>query len=272
LEPGDDIERRIKEELLRSDALVLLWSSQSGRSGNMLMELGFFVGSSAGKPVIPVVLDGSSLPLDLANRVYISAQDESPEDIALRLASALSRVEGEIKKDRQVAAERKQVLERTADGYIAQSLQALGAREAKYQRWGLLCYAVGYLTILAGLGFAIYRITAGVPSLPDAASAIFSGILVVAFVGFLGAAARFAFVLGRSFMVEALRNHDRSHAIKFGEFYLRSFGDKATWPELKEAFQHWNIDTGSSFKDQKEDSIDPQLIKSLAELLKSAKK
>jgi hypothetical protein len=134
LEPGDDIERRVKEELLKSDALVLLWSSHSGRSGNMLMELGFFLGSSSGKPVIPVVLDGAPLPLDLSSRVYISARDEDPDGIALKLASALSRAEGEIKKDRQVAAERKQFLERTADSYIAQSLQALSRREVRYQR------------------------------------------------------------------------------------------------------------------------------------------
>lgn len=272
LEPGDDIERRIKEELLKSDALVLLWSAQSGRSGNMLMEVGFFVGASDGKPIIPVVLDGAPLPLDLASRVYISARDEGVEDIALKLASALSRMEGEIKKDRQVAAERKHVLERTTDSYIAKSLQALSARELRYQRWGLCCYLVGYLTILGGLGFTVYSVITDAPTHTDVAAAVFAGILTVAAIGFLGAAARFAFVLGRSFMVEALRNHDRSHAIKFGEFYLKAFGDKVTWPELKEAFQHWNLDTGSSFKDQKEDSVDPQLIKSLVELLKSVKK
>jgi hypothetical protein len=80
-------------------------------------------------------------------------------------------------------------------------------------------------------------------------------------IGLLGALARFAFVLGKSFMVESLRNSNRRHAISYGQFYLRAFGDKALWSEIKDAFQFWNIDIGSSFLAQKPGDIDPQIFK-----------
>lgn len=47
----------------------------------------------------------------------------------------------------------------------------------------------------------------------------------------------FAFVLGKSFMVEAIRNMDRIHAIDFGDFYLKLFKEDFEWPELKEILE-----------------------------------
>lgn len=80
---------------------------------------------------------------------------------------------------------------------------------------------------------------------------------------------KFAFSLGRSFMVEALRKGDRSHAISFGEFYLKAFGEKAAWAEVKEAFQHRNVETtGSSFASQSAKEYDPELIEKLTTLVK----
>jgi hypothetical protein len=69
-------------------------------------------------------------------------------------------------------------------------------------------------------------------------------------------------------MVEALRNADRSHAISFGEFYLQAYGTDTDWAELKEAFQHWNIDSGSVFADQKTSDFDPKLLEAAVALAK----
>ncbi|WP_090808310.1 hypothetical protein [Paenibacillus sp. 276b] len=70
-------------------------------------------------------------------------------------------------------------------------------------------------------------------------------------------------------MVESLRNADRIHAISFGEFYLKTYGEKADWNEIKEAFQHWNIDKGSSFITQSTTEYDPKILKQLTDLLKN---
>ena len=82
------------------------------------------------------------------------------------------------------------------------------------------------------------------------------------------AIAKFSFTLGKSYMVESLRNADLSHAIPFGEFYLKSFGANSDWSELKEAFQHWNIDSGSVFSEQQSADFDPKLIETASTLAK----
>lgn len=64
-------------------------------------------------------------------------------------------------------------------------------------------------------------------------------------------------------MVESLRNSDRIHAISFGEFYLKAYQEKADWKEIKEAFQHWNIDGGSSFNSQNANDFDPKIFKNI---------
>jgi hypothetical protein len=70
-------------------------------------------------------------------------------------------------------------------------------------------------------------------------------------------------------MVESLRNADRIHAISFGQFYLKAFGEHAEWAEIKEAFQHWNIDKGSSFMQQEAKDINPEILKTALEIAKS---
>lgn len=85
-------------------------------------------------------------------------------------------------------------------------------------------------------------------------------------VALLGACAKYTFSLGRSFTIESLKCADRLHAISFGRFYLRAYGQSATWPELKEAFANWNIDRPSAFADTSTSDFDPKLV----ELLDSA--
>lgn len=61
-------------------------------------------------------------------------------------------------------------------------------------------------------------------------------------------------------MSESLKNSDRRHAISFGNFYLRAYGEKATWHEIKEAFQHWNIAKESAFSALNPKEFDPDFL------------
>jgi len=88
-------------------------------------------------------------------------------------------------------------------------------------------------------------------------------------IGLLGACSKYAFTLGKSFMSESLKSADRMHAISFGKFYLKVYGSDATWPELKEVFQHWNIDRSSSFSSQTTAEFDPKIIESMLELFRA---
>jgi hypothetical protein len=63
-------------------------------------------------------------------------------------------------------------------------------------------------------------------------------------------------LFSNSYVKEALKNADRRHAINYGKFYLESYGAAADWSQIKEAFEHWNIDgsnaTSKPDKNQKE--------------------
>jgi hypothetical protein len=124
------------------------------------------------------------------------------------------------------------------------------------------------LTLLATVSFGVWRLLVRGPSTTEWTALVELVVTGIVVVGLLVALAKYAFSLGKSFMVEALRNADRRHAIKFGEFYLRAHGSAVEWTEIKEAFQHWNIDKGSQFIGQQAADLDPQVFATAVELAK----
>lgn len=65
----------------------------------------------------------------------------------------------------------------------------------------------------------------------------FKGLIVLTVVGFF---TRYNFVHSGNYMQESLKVADRIHAIKFGQFYIETYGATATWEEVKEVFSSWN--------------------------------
>lgn len=155
-----------------------------------------------------------------------------------------------------------------AADFVQKSLSELQEREASFRRLAYLCYSVAYLTLVATVGLGIWRTLVQVPATRDwqvFAQLATPGVIVLSL---LIGLAKYAFTLGKSFMVEALRNADRRHAISFGAFFLRGFGATAKWPEVKDAFQNWNIDSGSHFISQNQSDFDPQILLLAMELAK----
>jgi len=72
-------------------------------------------------------------------------------------------------------------------------------------------------------------------------------------------------------MNESLRNADRIHANSFGRFYLKAYGDVASREEIRDVFQHWNIDTASAFLQLDPDKFDPKVLDVLKYLAEGAK-
>lgn len=68
---------------------------------------------------------------------------------------------------------------------------------------------------------------------------------------------RFLFLLGKSLMVESIRNADRAHAIGLGKLYLQLYKGKFKWEELKDVLKNWNIDSGSAFINLDAKDIEP---------------
>jgi hypothetical protein len=194
-------------------------------------------------------------------------------DLGEIVPSAISFIARKMGERSARTAEKREVLEnvdRSLDKHIAPILLSLGAQE-RHLWWAAVgFYSTALIALAAGLYLAALRSHQLHVSPPkswfDIVGATVSGLIVI---GMLTAVARLAFILGRSFMMESLTNGDRAHAISFGRFYLQAFGEKADWSEIKEAFQHWNIDRGSSFAAQTATDIDPIVLQVATEVVKS---
>jgi predicted PurR-regulated permease PerM len=151
------------------------------------------------------------------------------------------------------------------DEYVRGELRFLSDRAKLFEKRANLWYRIVGVIMVLAVAFAIYRAyRSSMPvdrlSWQEVVRTIASSLIVIAL---LSGMARFAFIMGKSFMVEAIRNNNRRHAITFGQFYLKAFRDNITWPETRDAFRSWNIDIGSAFLGQNPEDIDPQLIQNL---------
>jgi hypothetical protein len=275
--PGQQFASILSENLRAADAIVFVISASSLESRHVTTEMGAALGyfEERGRPVIlPVVIDGSELPVQLGHIHAIFAADRAPAAVAIDIAAAVERVAGRAKAREETRLEARERVESTAARFIETSLRELRRRESRYQFAAYLWYALAYLSLATGLGVAFWRaahLSGHLSSWIDFAGFAAVGAVVL---GLLVAVARFAFMLGKAFMVEALRNADRIHAISFGEFYLHAFPDKLEWSELKDAFQHWNIDKGSAFFSQQSTDFDNEIFRTavtVAEALRSEK-
>lgn len=109
-----------------------------------------------------------------------------------------------------------------------------------------ICYIVSCICLAFAVLFSLHRtnIVFWIKEWQMVVSKTISGVLTLVFILALG---RLLFILGKSFMVEAIHNSDRIHAISFGEFYLNAYGKVAARDEVREVFGNWNIETVSSF-------------------------
>ncbi len=268
---GKTVYEQLNEILADVDVVILLWSASAAKSSFVNTELGYLLGKVGVTRVIPVLLDNSKIPSDLAGILYIDAKKDEFKSVIPRIKRALGILQGRLEKKAIERKQRSEKVDRISEKYIRESIENLTVRESKYKKESYICYVAGFLILVIGV-IALLVVAINRTGLNLSTAVVIQNIShMVLVIGFLAAAARYAFVLGRSFMVEALRNYDRIHAIKFGEFYLKTYGDNIDWEQIKEAFQHWNIDSGSNFKEQDEKVIDPQVLKSVVELLKQTK-
>jgi len=277
LAAGQPFQTILSENRRAADAIVFVLSANSLESRYVTTEMGAALGyfEERGRPlIIPVVIDASSLPPQVSHIHAIFANDRDAGDIALEIASAVERVAARHQAREEQRHEVRERVESTAAKFIETSLKELRARESRYRAAAYVWYGVAYLSLSAGLGIALWRaanLSGHLASWIDFAAFAAVGVVVL---GLLVSVARFAFMLGKSFMVESLRNSDRIHAISFGEFYLRAFPDNLEWSQVKDAFQHWNIDKGSSFLGQTSADFDHEIFRTaiaVAEALRAEK-
>lgn len=217
--------------------------------------------------ILPVAfnIDIDQIPEPLSRYKSISIKEATISDTAKIIKDAIDAIsQKRIDKLDQMASHQFRIKRGAAD-YIKQSQKALQEREIAYRRIAYLCYSFGALALVCGIAFSVRRLSNSV-SQSNAIGLIGNILPYALFMTLLLALIKYLFTLGKSYMNEALRNSDRTHAISFGEFYLNVYSETAQWSEVKEAFQHWNIDQGSHFKAQETKEFDPKIIEHVIEL------
>ncbi|MEP1779195.1 hypothetical protein [Reichenbachiella sp.] len=165
--------------------------------------------------------------------------------------------------------------EKTAQDYISDTLTELVSSKKKLNSFAQLWYILGYITLLAGIGIAIWFMNLEMielDALENWGIMIFYGIKNVIIIVLLISSSKYSFNLAKSYMNESLKIAERIHAINFGKFYLQVFDEDIKPEDLKDVFRDWNISSNSSFLDLDSSDFDPKLFEGLANISKHFKK
>ena len=147
----------------------------------------------------------------------------------------------------------------------------LGKKESEFHNKSKSWAFVGAASLVGSLFFFGYVTITSFSAIPNPVTwefitfAALKGLIAVVL---FAALAKYSLLFSNSYMREALKNADRRHAIYFGKFYLESYGAAASWDQIKEAFQHWNITGDNAFskaEDKKtEDKFDVTALEKVA--------
>ncbi len=272
LSAGTDWRAALDHGLKASEVFIVVVSESTAKSQYVLAEVGAaraYALESGRMLIIPVIIDNSPPPLSLQDIHAIIQPDQDVGEISNKIETAISAFIGRRAAIDAAASQAAEKIQINAADYIKVAIDSLAKLESRDRWLGYLWYAAGFLALVVGIAFTLWGLSqAGQRGNLPTESLMLIALKAVIVIGLLGACAKYAFSLGKSYASEALKSSDRIHAIRFGEFYLRAFGDKTKWEELKEVFQHWNIDRSSSFASLDSSSFDPKLIESILELAK----
>jgi hypothetical protein len=187
---------------------------------------------------------------------------EKITDQEIKLKNTLEELERE--KERYHEESRNQIQARS-NSYVNEAITALDTSARRYHSRGSFWSIAGLLSLAGGVGTGIYFGLVGITALensekiswPVVSFLAFKGVIVI---GLFVALAKYCFTYSQSFTHEAIKNSERKHAINFGKFYLETYGAEAEWAQVKEAFEHWNINSSSAFSGSDPDKFDPKLF------------
>lgn len=265
LQLGEDFRNTLNNSLLQADALVCLITPAYNRSSFANKELitAYAYNMARSTPrLLPIVFEGAEMPADLRDVLYLDARKETFKNVIVKLIASLNIIRNDKENRQKAAEEEREVFQTSLSRFIEKAMNRLQENECKNKRLAYLCYGSSGMFILIAILFSLHKaaIVFAMTEWQMAVTKTVSGTLTLALILALS---RLLFVLGKSFMVEAIRNSDRIHAISFGEFFLNAYGNVATREEVRDVFGNWNIDNGSSFITQSPKDYDPQIIENL---------
>lgn len=276
LVPGSEWSKEISDMISRSDIYIVIVSENYPNSNWVKFETSMIAArarNSDDRLMIPILFPDSELPSSLSPWQYIIFKRD---DYGLGIERVISAVYDYIVKlEKRVEKEsiNREVVKASSENYVEKSLLRLEKRERQERTLAHFWQAIGFILLLVGayLSYVILNQSQQAVIAEQGIEAIiyisFKSLFVIALVI---AGVKYAFDLSKAHMNESLKNSDRIHAISFGEFYLDVYGEDAKWDEIKEVFQHWNINAESYFTKLDSNNYEPGLLEKAIELVKAA--
>lgn len=178
----------------------------------------------------------------------------------------------EIEKEKYTEESRKNI-ESKSQSYVNDAISGLEGKETTFHNLSKYWSYAGGISIFLGICCVFISTYYGAQSIISINDFSWGYLLFITFRGLIIVAlfvalARYSFIFSNSYMHESLKNSERRHAINFGKFYLEAYGSSANWEQIKEAFQHWNINNDSAFSKKQAADFDPKILENTIELTK----
>lgn len=218
-------------------------------------------------PIIPLIEIGANTPMELQSIISIKFESSQFNNIFNTINTSIIRASKLKDINNQKKIEIREKIETNLSSYIEDVSNKLEEREKRNSLIGSTWNIIGFLILMFGT-FIAYKSMLDVFKTPEGPIAyqILVSFKLIAILSMLGASSRYAFLLGKAYSHEALRAADRTHAIEFGKFYLRAYGDRITDPkEIQNIFQTWNIDSGSQFSKIAPEGVDPKILEKIVD-------
>ncbi|AHG43520.1 hypothetical protein N018_07710 [Pseudomonas syringae CC1557] len=213
-------------------------------------------------------LNKSSYESDKARRALSEEITAKREHLEILIAEA------ELEKARY-SAQSQEAIQKNSGKFVSSALSTLGTKEQNFHTISIIWAVTGALSLVLAVIFAILSMIYSSDDFHQTSSSglgyyffhLFRGLLVV---GVFAAMSRYAFLFSNSYMHESLKIGERVHAIKFGEFYLDTYGATAEWDQVREAFAHWNISGQSAFSRSEGGTLDVSFTGAAGKLAEKA--
>ena len=272
LKIGDPL-NSLNNMLLQADAVICLITSSYNKSNFASKELLTAYAYQMAKrtpQLVPVLFEGAEMPYELRNVIYLKTNGKTFKNTLIKIIANLNVLRDEKENKQRVTEEEREVSQVSLLQFIEKTMNRLQENECKNKRLSYLCYISSGIFSIVAILFSLFK-TNTILEITEWQIAISKTVCGTLTLLLILALSRLMFVLGKSFMVESIRNSDRIHAISFGEFFLNAYGNVATRDEVREVFGNWNIDNGSSFITQSPKDYDPQLVENLINALNALK-
>lgn len=139
--------------------------------------------------------------------------------------------------------EGKERLQTNSAKFVVKTLDELVIREKELSNISFWTAVSGGVVLLFGLlAFVVLALVSGVPAEGEVSWAFitFYSIKGSIIAGLVLLAVKYISQNSNRYLVEYLNVSNRIHSIKFGQFYVETYGVAANWHEIRDAFSGWS--------------------------------